>query len=348
MNVLITGNLGYIGSAAVKAIRNFFPAAHIAGFDIGYFSKLITVSTISPQAVPDVQHDGDVRNFPEEILKDVDVIIHLAAISNDPLGNKFEKVTSAINFLSTISIASKAKQNGVKKFVFASSCSVYGFADDKPRDENSELNPLTAYAKSKINSEEGLAKLADENFQVTCLRFATACGMSERLRLDLVLNDFVACALSSKQISILSDGTPWRPLINIRDMARAMCWAIDRENYSNDNFIVLNAGSDEWNFQVRELADAVCEKLPDVSVTVNKNAPIDKRSYKVSFEKFRKLAPGHQPLSTLSSSIDELIEGMRNIHFNDADFRNSNFIRLNVINELMKNNFINQYLELQK
>jgi nucleoside-diphosphate-sugar epimerase len=151
-------------------------------------------------------------------LKDIDAIVHLAAISNDPIGNKFEEVTLDINYRASVELARRAKEAGVKSFTFASSCSMYGAAEDSARTENSPLNPLTAYARSKVLTERELEPLADGGFKVTSLRFSTACGWSERLRLDLVLNDFVAGAVASKRITILSDGTPWRPLINVKDM----------------------------------------------------------------------------------------------------------------------------------
>ena len=158
----------------------------------------------------------------------MDAIVHLAGVSNDPIGNTFEDVTLAINHRATVELAGRAKAAGVGAFVFASSCSIYGQADDAPRVEESELGPLTAYARSKALAERDLAPLADDRFRVTCLRFATACGMSDRLRLDLVLNDFVASAIATGRIDIMSDGTPWRPLIHVADMARAIDWAIDR------------------------------------------------------------------------------------------------------------------------
>src|SRR5262249_34403879 len=160
------------------------------------------------------------------ILAGVDAVVHLAAISNDPIGHAYEEVTFDVNSRASVELARLAKDSGVGSFIFASSCSVYGSADDRPRTEQSELGPLTAYAKSKVRTEQGLRDLAGSGFRVTCLRFATACGMSDRLRLDLVLNDFVACALSAKRITVLSDGTPWRPLINVADMARAIEWAV--------------------------------------------------------------------------------------------------------------------------
>ena len=209
MKILITGNMGYIGPVVVNRLRTSYPTATLVGFDIGYYGNCITGDGGLPECRLDLQFFGDMRQFPKEILNGVDAIVHLAAISNDPIGNKFEDVTLDINYRSSIDLAKKAKEAGVGSFVFASSCSMYGSADDSARTERSQLNPLTAYAKSKVLTEKDLEPLAAENFKVTSLRFSTACGWSERLRLDLVLNDFVAGAVASKQITILSDGTPW-------------------------------------------------------------------------------------------------------------------------------------------
>ena len=165
----------------------------------------------------------------------------------------------------------------------------------------------------------------------TCLRFATACGMSPRLRLDLVLNDFVACALASGEITVLSDGSPWRPLINVRDMARAIAWAIQRPADRGGDYLVVNAGAEKWNYQVRDLAHAVAEKVPGCAVKINSAAPPDKRSYRVDFSLFRELAPQHQPLATLPGTIDGLVEGLRAIGFHDKNFRESNLIRLHTL-----------------
>ncbi|HEY9115345.1 MAG TPA: SDR family oxidoreductase, partial [Bacteroidales bacterium] len=286
------------------------------------------------------------RDFPEKLLEGVDTVVYLAAISNDPIGNKFEKPTLDINFYAAIDIAKKAKIQGVKKYIYASSCSVYGAAEDKPRTEESDVNPLTAYAKSKIYAEDGLALLAGKNFQVTCHRFATACGMSERLRLDLVLNDFVAGAITSGVIGILSDGTPWRPLINVLDMARAIRWSHERKNANGGNYLVINTGSNNWNFTVKELAEKVQHFLPETKISINKNAAPDKRSYRVDFSLFEKLAPNHQPLFNLENSVKGLIDGYLAIRFKDKDFRNSNFMRLNIINELLEGNFIDSDLRL--
>ncbi len=334
MKILITGNMGYVGPAVYRQFRGSQPKAVLAGFDMGYFGNCVTSSGALPECLLDVQHFGDMRAFPADILEGVDAVVHLAGISNDPMGNKFEQVTLDINHRASIELARKAKARGVKAFVFASSCSMYGSADDRPKKEGDPLNPLTAYAKSKVFTERDLEPLAEKGFKVTSLRFSTACGMSERLRLDLVLNDFVAGAFTAKRITILSDGTPWRPLINIKDMARAIDWAIDRDLAAGGPFLAVNVGSDGWNYQVRELADAVAGVIPGVDVSVNPNAQPDKRSYRVDFGLFRELAPEHQPRVNLKTSIEELWEGLKALRFRDADFRNSHYMRLKVLDYL--------------
>jgi nucleoside-diphosphate-sugar epimerase len=232
--------------------------------------------------------------------------------------------------------------------VFASSCSVYGFADSGARTESSEVNPLTEYARSKVMTELALAELADENFRATCLRFATACGMSDRLRLDLVLNDFVASALSTGHITVLSDGTPWRPLINVRDMARAIEWAVSRDLQSGGPHLIVNAGSNHWNYQIRDLATAVAEAIPGTEVNINQQAPPDKRSYRVDFSLFSALAPEHVPETGLEETVLGLRAGLEAMRFNDAGFRDSSLSRLKVLNELRSSGFLNDALEWQR
>ncbi len=348
MKILITGNLGYVGSELVKLLRKKHPQAELIGFDIGYFAKNITNKNTAPEVYLDSQYFGDVRHFPEKLLTGVDAVVQLAAISNDPIGNKFEKITLEVNYEAVVEIAKKAKKAGVKNMVFASSCSVYGFAEEAARTEDSSVNPLTAYAKSKVLAERDLATLADDNFIISCHRFATACGMSDRLRLDLVLNDFVAGAISSGEINILSDGTPWRPLINVRDMGRAIDWSINRKAPAGGNYLVVNTGSNVWNYQVKELAYAINKILPETSVTINKDAQPDKRSYKVSFDMFEKLATGHTPAYNLEQSIKDLVDGLRSLDFSDKNYRESDLIRLFVVNELLSQNIINSNLELVK
>ena len=172
---------------------------------------------------------------------------------------------------------------------------------------------FTAYARSKVDTEKGIKKLASDDFVITCLRFATACGMSERLRLDLVLNDFVAGAITSNTIDILSDGSPWRPLIHVKDMARAIDWALARLSSNGGDFVSINVGSNTWNYQVKDLAYAVTEELPLIKINLNIDAPPDKRSYKVDFSSFQKLAPDYQPIMSLEDTVKELIVGIRRI-----------------------------------
>jgi nucleoside-diphosphate-sugar epimerase len=238
-----------------------------------------------------------------------------------------------------------AKEMGAKAFVFASSCSMYGAADDSARSEASQLNPLTAYARSKVFTEKDIEKIAGNGFKVTSLRFSTACGMSPRLRLDLVLNDFVAGAIASKQITILSDGTPWRPLINVNDMTRAIEWAIGRSVTDGGDFLAVNVGSNEWNFQVKDLAYAVAEVIPDVDISINENAAPDKRSYRVNFDYYKELAPNHQPQYNLIETIKELRDGLEAMGFADTKFRESNYMRLNMLNQLRAKGLLNENLE---
>jgi nucleoside-diphosphate-sugar epimerase len=345
MKVLITGNMGYIGPCVVRHLRERDPDIELVGLDMGYFANCLTNEAVLPECKVDVQHFGDVRRISNDLLKDIDAIVHLAAISNDPMGKKFENVTFEINHQASVNLAKKAKEFGITNFVFASSCSMYGAAEEKPRNETSSLNPLTAYAKSKVYTERDLEPLAGNGFIVTSLRFATACGMSDRLRLDLVLNDFVAGAVASKKISILSDGTPWRPLIHVRDMARAIEWAISRDESNGGKFLAVNAGSNEWNLQVKELANAVAEVIPNVEVSINENAEPDKRSYRVDFDLFKKLAPNHQPKIDLTTAIIELKEGLEGMKFQDEDFRNSRLMRLKVLTHLGEAELINDNLD---
>lgn len=331
MRILITGNMGYVGPVVVAHLRSRFPEAELIGYDSGWYSGCLTTPGPVPEAMLDVQYFGDVRTLPAGLLQGIDAIVHLAAISNDPIGNRFEQVTDEINRAASLRLAQLAAEAGVGHFVFASSCSVYGAAGAAARRESDGVNPLTAYARSKIMTEQGLKQMQASGMTVTCLRFATACGMSDRLRLDLVLNDFVACALSSGEITVLSDGTPWRPLIDVRDMARAIEWAVVRPAERGGGVLVVNVGSDERNHRVRELAEAVAAAVPGTRVSINQAAQPDARSYRVDFGLFRELAPEHQPRFGLEDSIGGLVEGLGAIEFSDATFRSGRMMRLNTL-----------------
>lgn len=332
MKILITGNMGYVGPLVVRRLRSTRPGARLVGLDTGYFAPYLTAARTMPESLLDQQYFADVRSFPEEALAGVDSVIHLAAISNDPMGKAFEEVTAEINHEASLRLAARAKAAGARTFVFASSCSMYGYAEDAARTESSPLKPLTAYARSKVATEQDLAPLADDDFRVTCLRFGTACGMSDRLRLDLVLNDFVASAVASGRITVLSDGSPWRPLIHVRDMARAADWALDRER--GGDYVAVNAGSDRWNYQVKDLAAAVAAQLSDVEVDINRDASPDRRSYRVDFSLFESLAPDHQPQVELAAAVRDLAEGLRAMGFSDQDFRQSHLMRLRALEGL--------------
>jgi nucleoside-diphosphate-sugar epimerase len=330
MNILITGNTGYIGPVLIRHLRQTLPRHRYAGFDSGYFAHVLTGASQLPEIRFDAQYWGDLREFPYDLLDSVDVIVHLAAISNDPMGNRFGPVTEAINDKASRALAAEAKQRGVRSFILASSCSMYGYAEGAPRNESSTLNPLTAYARSKVSMENALQRLAGDDFVVTSLRFATACGMSDRLRLDLVLNDFVACAMTTGEITILSDGTPWRPLIDVTDMSLAIEWAIGRQaEVSGPAFIAANIGKS--NYQVIDLARAVADAIPGTRISVNPDAAPDKRSYQVDFSLFQSIAPDHQPQTSLRQSIEELKSGMERMKFADSEFRSSDYMRLKVL-----------------
>ena len=330
MRVLITGNMGYVGSVLVGHLREKYPDLCLIGYDSGFFADCLTGARMPPEALLDEQHFGDVRELPGRLLENVDAVVHLAAISNDPMGRRFEAVTEGINFRASVALADAAQVAGVRNYVFASSCSVYGVANGRVRREDDDVNPLTAYARSKIDAERLLQQMSAD-MAVTCLRFGTACGMSPRLRLDLVLNDFVACALASRRITVLSDGTPWRPLIDVNDMARAVEWAIFRTPAQGGPFLVVNAGADDCNYRVRALAEAVANAVPGTEISVNPDAAPDNRSYEVDFSLFRTLAPDFVPQVRLADSITGVCNGLASMGFSDCEFRTSQRIRLNVL-----------------
>jgi nucleoside-diphosphate-sugar epimerase len=333
MRIIITGAMGYVGPVVTRHLRNRFPNAELIGFDTAFFAHNLTGASKLPESLLDRVHFGDIREFPPELLDGVDAVVHLAAISNDPMGKEFEKVTEAINERASVALAQIAEQRGVRRFIFASSCSIYGAAEGRPKREGDPLNPLTAYARSKVAMEEALRTTNTGDMTVTCLRFATACGMSDRLRLDLVLNDFVASALTSGQITVLSDGTPWRPLIDVADMARAIEWAIGRNNDQGGRVLVVNAGSNAGNYQVCDLAKVVANELAGTSVSINQAAPPDLRSYQVDFSLFAKLAPEHLPAVPLVQSVRNLYAGLRGIGFSDKQFRSSSLMRLKTLKD---------------
>lgn len=328
---LITGVLGYVAPAVLQSMPEGWSAV---GIDAGYFGSVLQPGVRPPETRLSRLLFKDVRDLDKTDLRGFDAVIHLAALSNDPIGKEFDSLTDRVNAQESHRVAKLAREAGVRRFVFASSGSVYGAGGTTPRDEGSETAPLTAYALSKVRAESLLQSLADDDFRVTCLRFATACGWSPRVRLDLVLNDFVASALTTGRIDVLSDGSPWRPLVHIGDMARAIWWAASADLSGLDPYILTNVGRDDWNFQVKDLARIVTDEIPGTAVTINTEALPDLRSYRVSFARWRDLAPEAQPVASLGAVVQELADRLRNHPYATPDFRSSPLVRLHVLRGL--------------
>lgn len=336
MKILITGNMGYVGSIVSRHLISQHPNLELVGYDTGLFGHSLTGCDVLPESRFATQIFGDIRDISERHLDGVDSVVHLAAISNDPMGKEFERVTFDVNQHASVRLAKMACSSGVKNFVFASSCSMYGSAEDgAARRETDETHPLTAYAISKIGTETDMRGQDLGSMIFTSLRFATACGWSDRLRLDLVLNDFVACGITTGEITVLSDGSPWRPLIDVEDMGRAIDWATRRGADNGGQFLAVNAGKNQNNYQVSDLAAAVANHIPGTKVTLNRDAPPDKRSYKVDFSLFESLAPDFMPKVDLNMSIRRLYDGLNKMRFHDKDFRDSQFMRLNTLRKHM-------------
>lgn len=336
MRVLIVGNMGYVGAALIRFLTREAPGIELIGYDTGFFGHSLTGAVTLPETLLTRQYFGDVREFPKSLFDNVDAVVHLAAISNDPMGNEFQEVTEEINRKVSVSLAKQASRRGVKNFVFASSCSMYGAAEGGPRRETDPTNPLTAYARSKIGTEDDLRESDLGDMVFTSLRFATACGMSDRLRLDLVLNDFVAGAVTSGEITVLSDGTPWRPLIDVEDMSRAIFWSLRRPAANGGTWLAVNAGRSDNNYRVRDLAEAVAQHVPGTKISINTDAPPDRRSYQVDFSLFEALAPEFLPQVSINQSIERLLSGFDRMSFSDKDFRGSLYVRLNTLRRHMQ------------
>tara|TARA_Y100001980_G_C14510900_1_gene286368 strand:- start:19 stop:1068 length:1050 start_codon:yes stop_codon:yes gene_type:complete len=334
MKILLIGNLGYLGPVVSTHLKKQNPNYYLVGLDTGFFYNKDKFSNTLLSI--DQQIYGDIRKINLDFLDSFDAYIILAGISNDPMGNEFKNITEEINYHATIKIINSIKNIDTKKVIFASSCSIYGVFEGKAKREVDELNPLTVYAKSKVGIEKALSKFKNKKTIITCLRFATACGMSPNLRLDLVLNDFVANAKIFKKIKVLSDGTPWRPLIDVKDMAIAIEWALKRNSIDLPSFLVVNTGFNNWNYQIKDLAFAVSKIIPNTVVEINNKALPDKRSYNVDFTIFEKAASKFFRKHSLEKTINELNDGLKKISFQDKNFRNSNFIRLNHLRHLIK------------
>jgi nucleoside-diphosphate-sugar epimerase len=335
MKILITGNLGYVGPVVRDHLLKKFKKAEITGYDIGFFKKNFIYAQKRNKNF--IQKYGDIRNIKASFVKKFDTVIHLAGISNDPIGNKFTKITNEINLTASIRLFKLCKNHSIKNFIFASSCSIYGAGGKNNKNESDSIKPLTAYAKSKSNFEKEIKKIKAPQMKITSLRFATACGASPNLRIDLVLNDFVFSAIKLKSLKILSDGTPWRPIIHVKDMARAIEWAIIRKKYIKKEPLFINIGSNKNNFQIKKIIKKILKVFKKINISYEIKQKNDKRSYKVDFSLFEKIAPKHQPLFNLDKSIIDLKTTIKKIQIINNQKDIEKLIRLKTLEKLIKN-----------
>jgi nucleoside-diphosphate-sugar epimerase len=341
MRVLVTGNKGYIGSVMVPMI--VAEGHEVVGLDTDLYQRCTFGEWVDN--TPTIRKD--VRDVEAADLKGFDAVVHLAALSNDPLGNLDPAVTYEINHAASVRLARLAKSVGISRFVFASSCSNYGAAGDALMNEESALNPVTPYGISKVRVEQDVTKLADESFSPTFLRSATAYGVSPRLRFDVVLNNLVAWAFTSGRVYIKSDGTPWRPIVHIEDISRAFITALHapRESVHNQAF---NVGRTEENYRIREIADIVKETVPNCHIEYAEGAGPDLRCYRADFSKISNGLPGFKPQWTARSGAQQLYEVFKKVGLKLEDFEGPRYKRIDHITQLIETGRLDHALRWQK
>jgi nucleoside-diphosphate-sugar epimerase len=339
MKVFVTGHKGYIGTHLIELLKEegFF----VAGCDLDIFTE----SLWENNARPDIEYIKDFRSLTSNELKGYDVIIHLAAISNDPMGDLDKEITYEINLHGSVRLAQLAKEVGIPKFLFSGSCSIYGQGEKLELDESSALNPLSAYAYSKIEAEKEIKKLADNNFSPCFLRNATAYGYSDNFRVDLVVNNLLGCAFTKGQIRIMSDGSPWRPLIHCRDIAHAFV-EFSKAPVEKIHAMSINVGANNENYQVRDVADNVKEILSSSEIVYTGEIGADPRNYKVNFDLLYKTLPGFSLQYTMKKGMEQLYNKFIDHHFSLEDFDGDRFTRLKILRK--KIHIFNNYHDIPR
>ena len=329
MRVLVTGHLGFIGTLMVPLLRN---AGHdVVGLDSDYYAE----STFD-EGIADVPHlRGDIRDVRAPDLVGFDAVVHLAALSNDPLGNLDPELTFDINHRGTVHLAEAAKSAGVRRFLFSSSCSNYGAAGgDALLTEDARFNPVTPYGESKVRAEQDLRSLADEHFCPVLMRSATAYGVSPRIRFDLVLNNLTAWAVTSGRVYIKSDGSPWRPIVHAEDICRAFVAALEAPEHAVRGE-AFNVGRTTENYRIRQLADVVQRTVPGCEIEYAADAGPDARNYRVSCDKITRVLPAFQPRWTAESGARQLYETFIRHTLRVEDFEGPRFRRIDRIRALI-------------
>jgi nucleoside-diphosphate-sugar epimerase len=328
MKLLVTGHLGYIGAEMVPIL---LAAGHeVVGLDSGFYDECDFA--LEPVSVPELR--VDLRDVTAEQLEGFDAVLHLAALSNDPLGDINPDLTYDINLRASVSLAAAAKRAGVSRFLFSSSCSLYGAGGDIELDEAAAFNPVTPYGESKVRTEHEVSRLASDDFSPIYLRNATAYGVSRRLRADIVVNNLVGHAVTTGKVLLQSDGSPWRPLVHIRDIINAFqaCLAAPREVVHDQAF---NVGRNGENYQIRTVANMVAEVVPNCEVVFAVGASADSRDYRVDFTKIETQLPGYQPEWTVRRGIEELYTAYTAEHLTSEEWSGSRYYRLPTIKSLL-------------